>query len=403
MPQISNVKKDFPILSRKVNGKKLVYLDSAATSQKPMQVIEAIANYYSNYNANVHRGVHTLSVEATDAYEGTRKKVAEFVNGDSQEIIFTKNTTEASNLVMYSWAKNNLGKGDEIVLSVMEHHSNLVPWQQLQKQGVKLNYIDIDDNGELEHARKLISGKTKLVCVSAASNVLGTINPVKEIARMAHSKGALIYVDAAQAAPHFPIDVKEINADFLSFSAHKMLGPTGLGVLFGKKELLEPMEPFLFGGDMIREVELYNTRYNDLPYKFEAGTPNIADTIGFGAAIDYLNKFGMKNVQLHEQKLVGYALPKLQAIKGLTLYGPKEANKRVGVLSFTLKGIHPHDTASILDSEGIAIRSGHLCCQPLMNKLGVDALARASFYIYNTKEDIDALIEGIKKVQKVFA
>ncbi|HLD18798.1 MAG TPA: cysteine desulfurase [Candidatus Nanoarchaeia archaeon] len=401
----SGLLKDFPILSRKINGKRLIYLDNAATSQKPVQVIKALTDYYENYNANVHRGVHTLSVEATEAYENSRNKIARFVNAEREEIIFTKNTTESSNLVLYSWAMENLSEGDEIALSVMEHHSNLVPWQQLQKKGVKLNYIDINSNGELqiEQARKLIGSKTKLVCIGHASNVLGTINPVKELAKLAHDKGALIYVDGAQAAPHLPVDVKDLNVDFYSFSAHKMLGPTGIGILYGKKSVLENMKPFMYGGDMIREVELFETRYNDLPYKFEAGTPNIADAIAFGTAIDYLTKIGMQNIAKHEQKLVSYAMPKLTKINGLTLYGPKEASKRVGVVSFSLRGIHPHDVASILDAEGVEIRSGHLCCQPLMKRLGVDALARASTYFYNTEEDIDALVEGIKKVQKVFA
>jgi len=400
----SGLLKDFPVLSRKINGKRLVYLDNAATSQKPVQVIKALADYYENYNANVHRGVHTLSIEATEAYENSRNKIAKFVNAEREEIIFTKNTTESSNLVLYSWAMENLGKGDNIVLSVMEHHSNLVPWQQLQKKGVKLNYIDINSNDELriEQARKLIGPKTKLVCISHASNVLGTINPVKEIAKMAHNKGALIYVDGAQAAPHLPVDVKDLDVDFYSFSAHKMLGPTGIGILYGRKNILENMKPFMYGGDMIREVELFETRYNDLPYKFEAGTPNIADAIAFGAAINYLNNIGMHNIAKHEQKLVSYGMPMLAKINGLTLYGPKEASKRVGVISFSLKGIHPHDVASILDAEGVEIRSGHLCCQPLMKILGVDALARASTYLYNTEKDIDALIEGIIKVQKVF-
>ncbi|MEK6968585.1 MAG: cysteine desulfurase [Nanoarchaeota archaeon] len=396
---------EFPILSRKIKEKHLVYLDNAATTQKPKQVIKALVDYYENNNANVHRGVHTLSVEATEAYEESRNKTAKFINAERQEIIFTKNQTESSNLILYSWAFDNLKRGDEVVLSVMEHHSNLVPWQQLQKKGVKLKFIDIDSNGELkiEQAKKFIGNKTKLVTVCHASNVLGTINPVKELARMAHEKGALIHVDGAQSVPHMPVNVKELDVDFLSFSAHKMLGPTGIGVLYGRKELLENMKPFMYGGDMIKEVKLYETRYNDLPYKFEAGTPNIADAIAFGAAIDYLTKFGMQNIANHQEKLMKYAIPNIKKIKGLTLFGPNDAKKRVGVLSFSLKGIHPHDIASILDAEGVAIRSGHLCCQPLMNRLGVNALARASTYIYNTEDCLDVLFEGIKKAQKVFS
>ncbi len=396
---------DFPVLTRKVHGKRLIYLDSAATSQKPRQVIDAISNYYESYNSNVHRGVHTLSQEATDAYEEARSKVAKFINATREEIIFTKNTSESSNLVLYSWAMKNLKAGDEVITSVMEHHSNLVPWQQLTSQGVKVLYLDIDNHGELrmDQLKKLLTRKTKLVCLAHASSVLGTINPIAKIAKMAHFVGAKIYVDGAQAAPHLPVDVRKLDADFYSFSAHKMLGPTGVGVLYGKRAILEKMPPFLFGGDMIREVTLEGTRFNDLPYKFEAGTPNIADTIAFGFAIDYLTAFGMANVQKHEQELVAYALPKLLKIKGLTLHGPQDPKKRVGVLAFSLIGIHPHDMASILDAEGVAIRSGHICCQPLMKRLGIDSVARASTYIYNTKEDIDVLIEGIKKVQEVFA
>jgi len=400
----NKIREDFTILKRRVNGKPLIYLDNAATSQKPELVINSLNDYYKKYNANVHRGIHKLSEEATQAYEETRKKVAKFINAKSEkEIIFTKNTTEAINLVMYSLGMQ-LKAGDEIISSVMEHHSNIVPWQFLQNFGIKLKFVDINEDGtlKLEDYEKLITENTKLITVAHVSNVLGTINPVKEISKIARKNNALFLVDAAQSVPHIKVDVQEINCDFMAFSSHKMLGPTGVGVLYGKRELLEQMKPFLYGGDMIREVSLYETKYNEVPWKFEAGTPNIADVIAFGAAIDYLEKIGMKNIEKHEKELTKYALKKLSKIKNLEIYGPKNLNQRIGVISFNLKNIHPHDVASILDQEGIAIRSGHLCAQPLMKRLNIQAAARASFYLYNTKQEIDKLAYALLKVKRVF-
>ena len=378
----NKIRRDFPILKRRVNGKPLIYLDNAATSQKPEAVIGALTTYYKKYNANVHRGIHKLSEEATQAYEETRKKVAKFINAKSEkEIIFTKNTTEAINLVMYSFGMQ-LKAGDEVISSVMEHHSNIVPWQFLQNFGIKLKFVDINEDGTLkiEDYEKLITEKTKLIAVTHVSNVLGTINPIKEISRIAHKNNIMLLVDAAQSVPHMKVDVQEMDCDFMAFSAHKMLGPTGVGVLYAKRELLEGMKPFLYGGDMIREVTLNETKYNEVPWKFEAGTPNIADVIAFGAAIDYLEKIGMKNIEKHERELAKYALKKLSKIKNLEIYGHDNPNQRIGVISFNLKNIHPHDVASILDQEGIAIRSGHLCTQPLMKRLNIQAAARASFY-----------------------
>ena len=401
---MNKLRRDFPILKRKVNGKPLVYLDNAATSQKPKIVIDSLTNYYEKYNANVHRGIHKLSEEATQAYEETRKKIAKFINAKSEkEIIFTKNTTEAINLVMYSFGMQ-LKSGNEIISSVMEHHSNIVPWQFLQNFGIKLKFVDINEDGTLniEDYEKLITEKTKLIAVVHVSNVLGTINPIKEISRIAHKNNALLLVDAAQSVPHMKVDVQAMDCDFMAFSAHKMLGPTGVGVLYGKREILEGIKPFLYGGDMIREVSLYETKYNEVPWKFEAGTPNIADVIAFGAAIDYLEKIGMKNVEKHERDLTKYALRKLSKIKNLEIYGPENPDQRIGVISFNLKNIHPHDVASILDQEGIAIRSGHLCAQPLMKRLNIQAAARASFYLYNTKEEINKLAAALLKTKKVF-
>jgi cysteine desulfurase/selenocysteine lyase len=400
----NKIRRDFPILKRRVNGKPLIYLDNAATSQKPEAVIDALTTYYKKYNANVHRGIHKLSEEATQAYEETRKKISKFINAKSEkEIIFTKNTTEAINLVMYSFGMQ-LKPGDEVISSVMEHHSNIVPWQFLQNFGIKLKFVDINEDGTLkiEDYEKLITPHTKLIAVTHVSNVLGTINPIKEISRIAHKNNILLLVDAAQSVPHMEVDVQEIDCDFMAFSSHKMLGPTGVGVLYAKRELLERMKPFLYGGDMIREVSLYETKYNEVPWKFEAGTPNIADVIAFGAAIEYLEKIGMKNIEKHERELTKYALKKLSKIKNLEIYGPKNPNQRIGVISFNLKNIHPHDVASILDQEGIAIRSGHLCAQPLMKRLNIQAAARASFYLYNTKKDIDKLVQALLKVKKVF-
>ena len=396
------LRKDFPILHRKIHGKPLVYLDNAATSQKPIQVIEAIDHYYKNYNANIHRSIHTLGEEATEKYEEAHDKVAEFINADSyQNIVFTKNTTESLNLLAYSLT-SKLKKGDEIVISEMEHHSNFVPWQQLAKQrGLKLKFIKITKEGLLdaESINENIAKNTKIVSITHVSNVLGTINPIKDIAKISHENGALIIGDGAQSVPHMPVDVKELDADFYAFSGHKMLGPTGIGVLYGKKELLEEMQPFLYGGEMIREVKFEDTTFNDLPWKFEAGTMNIVEGIGLGAAIDYLSNIGMGQIQKRDKELVNYAVKRLKEIKDLAIYGPEE---RGAVVSFNLKGIHAHDVSQILDSEGIAIRAGHHCCMPLMSVLGVPATARASFYLYNTEEEIDKLISALHKVKKVF-
>lgn len=401
MLNVKKIRQDFPVLKRKVNGKPLVYLDNAATTQKPKQVIEKIVEYYSNYNANIHRGIHKLSEEATQEYEWTRTKVADFIGAVSSEIIFTKNTTESINILAY-WALRTLKKGDEVVLTIMEHHSNIVPWQMLQEKGVKLRFVDINNDGTLKTGqyKNLVTKNTKIVSLSHVSNVLGTINPVKEIGRIAHDAGALFMVDGAQSVPHMPVNIKDIDCDFLAFSGHKMLGPTGTGVLYGKRELLKNVTPFLRGGDMIKEVHMYETKWNDVPWKFEAGTPNIADVIGFGAAVDYLSKLGMTNVRKHEETITKYVMKELSSIKGITIHG--RAAVRSGAVSFGIEGVHPHDAATILDGEGIAIRSGHMCAQPLMERLNVPALSRASFYIYNTKEEINKLADGIEKVKKTF-
>lgn len=399
---IESVRKDFPILQRKVHGKPLVYFDNAATSQKPRQVIDAIDFYYKNYNANIHRSIHELGEEATAKFEEAHEKVAEFINAESyQNIIFTKNTTESLNLVAYSLTAN-LKKGDEIAVSQMEHHSNFVPWQQLAKQrGLKLRFIKIDDEGTLDEGsiNQNITKKTRIVSLTHVSNVLGTINPIEKIAKIAHENNSLMVVDGAQAAPHMPVDVKKLDADFYAFSGHKMLGPTGIGVLYGKKELLESMQPFLYGGEMIREVRFDDTSFNELPWKFEAGTMNIAEGIGLGVAIDYLTKIGMNQIQQRDKELVEYAMEKLKEIDGIAIYGPKE---RGAVVSFNVDNIHAHDVAQVLDSEGVAIRAGHHCCMPLMSVLGVSATARASFYLYNTEKEIDSFINAIHKVKKVF-
>lgn len=399
---IEKIRKDFPILNIKIHGKPLVYLDNAATSQKPKQVIKAITDFYENYNANIHRSIHYLGEKATAAYEEAHKKVAEFINADFEEIIFTKSTTESLNLLAYSLG-SKLKPGDEIVITQMEHHSNLVPWQQLAKKNkLKLKFIEIDKNGLLkkDSIKKNITKKTKIVSITHVSNVLGTVNDIKSIAKIAHENNALLIVDAAQSVPHMPVDVKKLNCDFLVFSGHKMLGPTGIGVLYGKKQLLEEMQPFLYGGEMIKEVTFKDSKFNDLPWKFEAGTANIAQAIGLAAAIDYLNKIGMKNIMQHEEELTKYAMKKLKEIKEVEIYGPKE---RAGLIAFNVKNIHAHDTATILDGEGIAVRAGHHCAMPLASLLGISASVRASFYIYNTKEEIDKLAEGIKKVIKVFS
>ena len=400
-------KADFPIFSKKVNGKPLVYLDSAATSQKPKQVIDAIADYYRNHNANVHRGIHTLSVEATEAYEGARKKVTDFVGvKDSAEIVFVRNATEAVNLVAYSWGRLNISKGDEIVVTVAEHHSNFVPWQQLViENGAILKIVPILDNGELDIKafENAITKKTKLISFFHVSNVLGTINDVKRLSSIVNKKSkAKILIDGAQAVPHMPVDVSKIGCDFYVFTGHKMLGPTGIGVLWAKRELLSQMPPFLFGGEMISKVQHNKSTWNELPWKFEAGTPDIAGAVGLGAAVDYLSTIGMENVRKHEIELCDYAISQLSKIKDVVILGPVDSKKRGGVVAFNVGEIHTHDVASILDSAGIAVRSGHHCAQPLMDYLGIKSAARASFYIYNDKSDVDKLVEGIGKVTKVF-
>ena len=408
------IRADFPILKRKIHRQSLIYLDNAATSQKPNQVIDAITDYYRNHNANVHRGVHTLSEEATEAYEGARKKIANFVNaGDNRQIVFVKNATEAINLVAFSWGRVNLKKGDEIVLTEMEHHSNLVPWQQLAKEtDTKLKFIPVDKYGILQISvlKSLINKKTKMVSFTHVSNVLGTINPVKlmteEIRKL--NPDVKILVDGAQAVPHMAVSIQSMDPDFYVFTGHKMLGPTGVGVLYAKKELLEAMDPFLSGGDMILEVDWQESSWNYIPWKFEAGTPNIAGVIGLGAAVDYLSEIGMKNVREHEKDLTTYALQKLSKVKKLVTYGPENTEKRGGVISFNIideKGevtIHPHDLSSILDAEGIATRSGHHCTQPLMRILGIPAAVRISFNIYNSKEEVDKLIPAIEKAKRIF-
>ena len=403
-----NLRKDFPILDRKVrDNKSLVYLDNASTTQKPNQVIDAITDYYQNHNANIHRAVYALAEEATEAFEATRDKIAKFINiKNREEIIFVRGTTEAINLVAYAWGRSNVKEGDIIVSTEYEHHSNIVPWQLLtQEKHAKIEYIGMDDNGELilDDLDKLLeTGKVKLVAFSLMSNVLGTITDAEKIIAKCKEKGVLTLVDGAQAVPHMKVDIEKLGCDFFAFSGHKMLGPTGIGVLWVKKQVLETMNPFHGGGDMIREVHKYETTWNDLPYKFEAGTPNIADVVGFGAAIDYLAKLGMDNVRQHEIELTQYAIDKLSQVKGLQIYGTKNIAKRGGVISFNFADVHPHDVAQIIDEEGIAVRSGHHCAQVLMERLNVAATSRASFYIYNTKEDVDALVNSLNKVARVF-
>ncbi|EAG7024318.1 cysteine desulfurase [Listeria monocytogenes] len=406
MIDIQKIRADFPILDQEINEKPLAYLDNAATSQKPKQVIEALTHYYEFDNANVHRGVHTLAARATDAYESARGKVAKFIHArEVAEIIFTRGTTSAINLVVDSYAEANIEAGDEIVISYLEHHSNLIPWQQLAKRkGAVLKYIELEEDGTIsvEQAKKTIGEKTKIVALAHVSNVLGTITPIKEIAAIAHQFGAVILVDGAQAVPHMEVDVVDLDADFYAFSGHKMMAPTGIGALYGKRELLDAMEPTEFGGEMIDFVELYDSTWKELPWKFEAGTPIIGGAIALGAAIDYLAEVGLENIQAHEQALASYAIEEMSKIEGITIYGPKDASKRCGLVTFNLEGAHPHDIATILDEDGVAIRAGHHCAQALMKWLDVSSTARASFYIYNTKEEIDALIDGLKLTKEYF-
>jgi len=401
---VEEIRHDFPILEREVNGKRLIYLDNAATSQKPRQVIQALTGYYERHNANIHRGVHRLAEEATAAYEEARQKVGCFIGApDTRALIFTRGTTESINLVAHAWGRKFLREGDEVVLTEAEHHSNLVPWQlAAQATGAKLRFIPIQDDGtlDLEQAERLIGPKTGLVGCIHASNVVATINPVEKLAELAHENHALMLVDGAQSAPHLPLDVEALGCDFFACSGHKMLGPTGVGVLWGRPEILEEMDPFMGGGEMIREVHLDHSTWNDLPYKFEAGTMNIAQAVGLGAAVDYLDELGMENVREHERWLGEYAHRRLSEIEGITVYGPEK--DRTGLVSFSLPDVHPHDLSQLLDEEGVAIRSGHHCAQPLMRRLGVAATARASFYLYNTDEEVDALVEALVGAREFF-
>ncbi len=406
MLNATEIRKQFPILERKTaSGARVIYLDSTATSQKPLAVIEAMNEFYRRSNANIHRGVHTLAEEATALYEDAREKIARFIHADSaKEIIYTRNTTESINLVAYTWGRANLKKGDLVILTEMEHHSNLVPWHMLeQERGIRLEFIPVTDDGllDLDAYRALLNQSPKLVSFTHMSNVLGTVNPATEIISLAHAAGALTLLDGAQSVPHFAVDVRALDVDFLAFSGHKMCGPTGIGILYGKAALLEAMPPFLGGGDMIKTVHLRSFIPNSLPHKYEAGTPAIAEAVGLGAAVDYLTSIGMDAIAAHEREITEYALERLEEIPGVTVFGPSAQHKG-GVTAFTLEGVHPHDVAQILDGKGIAVRAGHHCAQPLHEKFGITATTRASFYLYNLKEEVDLLIEGIYHVKKVF-
>ncbi|MCM3739326.1 cysteine desulfurase [Oceanobacillus luteolus] len=400
---VKAIREQFPILNQEVNGHPLVYLDSSATSQKPISVIEALDKYYRESNSNVHRGVHILGNRATDLYEGAREKVRAFIHAKSTaEIIFTRGTTTSINTVAWSYARANLKEGDEIVITPMEHHSNIIPWQQAAKAtGATLKYIPLQEDGtiSLDDVKEIVTPQTKVVAITHVSNVLGTVNPIKEIAAIAHENGAVIVVDGAQGAPHMEVDVQDLNVDFYAFSGHKMCAPTGIGVLYGKRELLENMEPVEFGGEMIDFVNLYDSTWKELPWKFEGGTPIIAGAIGLGAAIDFLKEVGQDNILEHEKKLAAYAMEKMREIDGITIYGPEE---RAALVTFNLEEVHPHDTATVLDAEGIAVRAGHHCAQPLMKWLDVTATARASFYLYNTEEDVDRLVQGLLRAKEYF-
>ena len=401
------IRADFPILERQVHGRRLVFLDSAASSQKPRQVIDAMDDYYRRSHANVHRGVYALSEEATDLYEAARKKVARFIGSkSSREVIWTRNATEAINLVAYSWGRTNIREGDEIITTEMEHHANFVPWQVLAREkGARLRFLPINGDGtlQLDKLEELLNARTRLVAVTHMSNVLGTINPVKAIAERAHAAGALCLVDGAQSVPHMSVNVQELGCDFMAFSGHKMCGPTGIGVLWGKRGLLEAMPPYQTGGEMIRRVTFEGVEWNDLPAKFEAGTPAIADAIGLGIAVDYLNALGMAAVRAHEKATVAYAMERLSEVPGLKVYGPSEPEQRGGLATFTLDGIHPHDLATILDAEGVAVRAGHHCAMPLHLKLDLPATTRASFYIYTLAEEIDALVEALYHAKQLMS
>jgi cysteine desulfurase/selenocysteine lyase len=405
MLDIDAVKSDFPILSQEMNGQRLVYLDNAATTQKPKKVIDAITEFYEKYNANTHRGIYQLSEQATAMYEESREKVRTFIGAEkTEEIVFTRGTTESINLVAYSWGRKNIEAGDEILLTEMEHHSNIVPWQLLAKEkGAVIKYIPVDKNGKLnlDSIDQYFTKKTKLLALIHISNALGVVNPIKQLITKAHTSGVPVLLDGAQSTPHMPINVKDLDCDFFAFSGHKMLGPTGVGVLYAREDILEEMPPFLSGGSMIREVTMAETKFEDLPLRFEAGTMPIAQVIGLGVAIDYLNSVGMENVWQYEQELVNYALAKIRAISGVTVFGKETNVERSAVVSFAIEGLHPHDIASILDEAGVAIRAGHHCAQPLLRALGTEATARASFYIYNDQKDVDQLIEAINKSIKI--
>lgn len=406
MISADKIRQDFPILFQEVNDEPLVYLDNAATTQKPKAVLDALKDYYEHENANVHRGVHTLAERATHSYEAAREKVRSFINAsETAEVLFTRGTTTSLNWVARSFGEQFIHEGDEILISYMEHHSNVIPWQQLAKKtGAILKYIELTEEGflDMEKAKELINSKTKIISIAHVSNVLGVINPVEELAQMIHEQGGILVVDGAQSTPHMAIDVQQIDCDFFAFSGHKMCGPTGIGVLYGKRKWLEQMEPVEFGGEMIDFVELYDSTWKELPWKFEAGTPNIAGAIALGHAIDYLEAIGMENIHHYEEELVAYVLPKLQQIEGLTIYGPQDPAKRTGVIAFNLDGLHPHDVATALDMEGVAVRAGHHCAQPLLKYLQVAATARASFYFYNTKQDADRLVDAILATKEFF-
>jgi cysteine desulfurase/selenocysteine lyase len=403
---LERVRADFPILSRQVNGHRLVYLDSAASSQKPRQVIDALVDYYTSVNANVHRGVHTLSVEATDLYESARERIGRFVGvEDPMEVVFVRNTTEALNLVAVCWGREFLKPGDEIVATLLEHHSNLVPWQRVaQETGARIRLARLLPDGTLDpdDLERLLTPRTRVVAVAHASNVLGTINPVVEIAERAHAVGAIVVADGAQSVPHLATDVRELGVDFLAFSGHKMLGPMGIGVLWGKREILEAMPPFLGGGGMIREVYEDRATWAPLPEKFDAGTPSVADSIALAAAADYLDELGMANVRAHEVEVTQYALERLASVPDVTVYGPLDAQARTGVVSFNLAGVHPHDAGTVLDEAGVAVRAGHHCCQPLHRSLDVAATLRASFYVYNGSDDVDALVDALATARRLY-
>ncbi|EFU39188.1 cysteine desulfurase, SufS subfamily protein [Paenibacillus vortex V453] len=401
---IASVRKQFPILHQEINGHPLVYLDNAATSQKPQVVIDAVKRYYEWENSNVHRGVHTLGSRATDAYEGAREKVARFINAESSEqIIFTRGTTTALNLVASSYARSVCGPGDEIVLTEMEHHSNLIPWQQAALAvGATLKYIPLQPDGSIrvEDVEAIVTERTKVVAIAYVSNVMGIVHPVKQIAEIAHRHGAVVVVDGAQSTPHMKVDVQDLDCDFYALSGHKMCAPTGIGALYGKKALLESMEPIEFGGEMINDVGLYESNWKELPWKFEGGTPIIAGAVGLGAAIDFLEEIGMDAIEQHETQLAAYAMNRMSEIEGITIYGPRE--RKVGLVTFNLGDVHPHDVATVLDAQGIAIRAGHHCCQPLMRWLKVSSTARASFYLYNTEEDVDRLVSALIQTKEYF-